>query len=163
MHMTVSRGETLGEGLGEALLSEAAVLGCALWGRPDALGDLTAEDLADPRHRAVLAAIRALPPGKPVDVGIVLAQLRRDGVRATAGEPWPLVLHRLAAAACVPAGARHHRRAILEARYRRYGLGVADGLREACETGPITDVDQVMSGIVRDVGLLYARLAEATA
>lgn len=162
MHVIV-RDDVLSGSLDEALMSEEALLGAALWGRPDALGDLTPDDLADPRHRAVLAAIRALPPGEPIDPGIVLAQLARDGVCAVAGHPWPLVIHACAAAACVPAGARAHRRAVLEARVRRYGLGVADELKGACTSGPLDAVDRILSGIVRDGGRLYARRAEATA
>lgn len=143
----------------EAPISERAILGLAVQGRPDVLGDLTAEDIADPRHRAVLVAVRAVAARGPVDPGLVVGQLHRDGVRPDAAAPWAIVLADLVAGYGVPAAAPHHRRCILEARLRRDAVRYLTAVEQATGSRSVAAVHDALVIAVQGIGSLLARIA----
>lgn len=103
------------------LEAEAAVLGAAMLGHPEALDGLTRTDFTDARHQDVLAAAGLVhAQGQPCDPVTVLAMLRRLGtLPSTADRGAASFLFDLAQAAPTPTAAMVYRQAVSEATLRR--------------------------------------------
>ena len=94
--------------------AEAAVLGTMLqlggYGQAacrTALAGLCAEDFYSPAHGQLFEAVaRLLDAGHPPDVGLVVDQLRRDGLSQTAGQVTAMVVSLLAEAPAASGAAR---------------------------------------------------------
>jgi replicative DNA helicase len=146
---------------------EAAILGAAMRypaAAADVLGDLAADDLTDPAHRAVLDAVRQLlADDVPPDPALVIAQLHRTGhVRAPTDRPWRTVVFHLWAVttATFPAAAPHYRRALLEARLRRDADVFAHQLHAAAARDPVDALWHALDTATQALGDTLARLAE---
>lgn len=131
--------------------AEAAVLGCVLHlpaGQARALVDrLEVEDFADPRHRGVLAAARALlQRGEPADPVTVLGELRRCGLEASfaADRSAGVFLVDLYAAAPAVASAGHYLRVVLEHGWRRRVLEAGVRLQQAAGQSAVEDLHQLV-------------------
>jgi replicative DNA helicase len=148
------------DALTEATANEAALLGCALaWppAAPAVLGDLGRADLGEPVHRALLTAITHLHPAPP-EPALVLADLRRHAIPAPPDRGWAVVLADLIGAACVPAAAVHHHRAVLEARYRRQAADHATRVHQAATSGALLAVHTATHDLLTDLAATLARL-----
>lgn len=142
--------------------AEAALLGAALHAPRQAarlLADLTTGDLADPAHRAVLAAIRAvLANGAPPDPALVLAAYNRGQHHGAPAHLFAITVHDCLAAAGTPGAETHYRRAVLEARWRRDAITAATRIHHAAETAPLTDLHAVLAQTLAGLGATLARL-----
>lgn len=143
--------------------AEAALLGAALYAPRHAarmLADLTTDDLADPGHRAVLAAIRAvLADGAPPDPALVLAAYNRGEHYGSPAHLFALVVHDCLHHAGTPGAEAHYRCAVLEARWRRDAITAAARIRQAAETAPLADLHAVLAEALAGLGKTLARLA----
>jgi replicative DNA helicase len=143
--------------------AEAALLGAALYNPHHAaqvLGDLTPDDLADPGHRAVLAAIRAvLADGAPPDPALVLAAYNRGQHYGSPAHLFALTIHHCLAAAGTPGTEGHYRRAVLEARWRRDAITAAHRIHQAANTAPLADLHAVLAEVLAGLGSTLARIA----
>jgi hypothetical protein len=128
---------------------EAAILGAAMRypaTATDVLGDLAADDLTDPAHRA-----------------LVIAQLHRAGdARPPTDRGWHTVVFHLWAVttATFPAAAPHYRRAVLEARLRRDADMFARQLHAAAARDPVDALWHALDTAPQALGDTLARLAE---
>lgn len=132
--------------------AEAAVLGCVLQLPADeaaVLADrLEVEDFVEPRHRAVLAAARALLlRHEPADPITVLGELRRTGLEAsfTADRAAAVYLTDLLNAAPVLGSAGHYLRVVLEHRYRRRVLEAGERLQQAAGSSDLEDLHRLVA------------------
>lgn len=147
--------------------AEAALLGAALYASNRArqvLADLAPADLTDPRHRAVLAALRAvLATGADPTPALVLAAYARGEHDNTPAHHFALVVHDCLTVAAVPAAAPHLYRAVLEARWRRDALAAAARIADAAEHSPVAELHHVLGEALAVLGATLARLTPAPA
>jgi replicative DNA helicase len=143
--------------------AEAALLGAALYYPRQAarmLADLTADDLADPGHRAVLAAIRTvLADGAPPDPALVLAAYNRGEHYGSPAHLFALTVHDCLHHAGYPGAEGHYRRAVLEARWRRDAIAAAHRIHQAAQDAPLTDLHAVLAEALAGLGKTLARIA----
>jgi replicative DNA helicase len=128
--------------------AEAALLGAAMLAPADAaeiIGDLVGDDFTDPRHVAVLAAIRRLLAGRvPPDPIAVLGELRRTGALPSTADAGPgNLLHRLVETCPVPASAAYYRRILLEHSFRRRVLKAGDRLVQHAADASLADLGRL--------------------
>lgn len=142
------------------LEAESAFLGCLLAG--GMTGQLLAlvelEDFTDPRHRAVLAAARALHQrSEPVDPLTVLAALRRTGLERslTADRSAGVFLTDLLTSAPSLGSASYYARMLLEHRARRQ---VHDTGTRWQQAAPGESMESLRALVVREVAEVARQL-----
>ncbi len=140
--------------------AEAALLGCLLRlpaGRVlDLAQRLRADDLADPRHRVVLAAVLQVAlSGHDPDPPLVLGQLRRQGAERsfTNDRAAGTYLLDLYAAVGIPASVAAYLQVVLEHAYRRQLVEAAARLDQVAGTAALDDLQQLVDeqvAVLRD-------------
>lgn len=152
-----------------ALDAEAAFLGCLLqisapFVTAGYLEQVEPEDFHDPRHRAVVGAMRELVARKvPVDPVTVLGELRRSGA-AHAIDPCPdaqdmrdvgVFLAELLEATPLAASVGHYLDVLLEARLRREIAKLGQQMAQAAEG---SSLDGLRSWLADGIGGLRHHL-----
>jgi hypothetical protein len=141
---------------------EHVLLGTALWSptrAAEVLADLGVEDFAEPKHRALLCAIRdVLAQGQPPEWGQVLGAYARGDHSGVPMGTFAVVLADALGAAAPPAAAPHYRRILLEARWRRDALQAAARLAHAAETAPLEDLHHTLAEALAALGHTLARI-----
>jgi len=151
--VTTATSDTIG-----SVEAEAAVLGAVLRlpaaaARP-VVDMLEVEDFADPRHRLVLVAVRALlDTGVPADHVTVLGELRRTGAEPsfTSDRSAGTFLIDLDQASPAPASAGYYARIVLEHRARRRIAEAGQRLCQAAGAAALVDLHALLSTELRDV------------
>jgi replicative DNA helicase len=153
--------------------AEAALLGALLQTNAPYVahalaGQLEEGDFHDPRHRAVVVAMRQLVRAdKPLDPVTVLGELRRSGLERcmTDDRSAGVFLTDLMTAAPTIASAGHYLDIVLEHRVRAEMVRLADRMTQAAEAASLDDVRAVMrddiTALATQLGRLNARQAVA--
>jgi replicative DNA helicase len=145
---------------------EAVLLGTALLAPKRAteiLGDLAREDFAEPKHRAVLTAIRAvLAQGWIPEWALVLAAYARGDESGVPVATFGILLAECIGMAAAPALAPQYRRVLLEARWRRDAVRTAGRIAHAAEHRPAAELHDVLNESLADLAHTLARMAGPT-
>ena len=147
--------------------AEAAFLGCLLQTRAATgtrgyLAQVEDGDFADPRHVAVLTAMRTLvEAGSPVDPITVEGQLRRSGVEAlmTADKRAAVFLADLLAAPPSVGSVGHYLMIVLEHTVRRSIETAAVRLQQVAESSSLDDARDVTRTDYQELERQFGRLA----
>lgn len=130
--------------------AEAALLGAFLFMGTRAAQimclDLHEDDFADPRHRVVLVAVKAVvQAGVRPDPVAVLGELRRTGVlSATTDKSAGTFVADLLAAVPVPESAGYYARIVKEQSARRRMVEAAARIQQAAEGSPMAELHEVL-------------------
>lgn len=138
------------------LEAEGALVGCMLLGDAgvvrEVLGRLEPTDLTDPRHRTIVAAVRALvDAGTRPDPATVVGQLRRTGAARsfTADRDVAVYLADLTAAPLSVGSATAYLAIILEHAWRRQVEAAGIRLQQVAGTTGLDVLEQVVADELR--------------